>query len=494
MTVRSRRTLLALAVGLGLAGCHRTPPAPAGPTVASVNASLTAKILCSGVFIAGRDPAEVLTDDVRVDGKAVLASGAVTVRRQPPAVVITEPGIHVEAVYRQGVGCTLLNGASEAEVYGQYTAPPAPAVTRSTAPWPDGDGGPGPLPTDVNATALDAALTYAFSEPAQPAAPAGGQAPQKLIRDTRAVVIAWNGRLIAERYAAPFTATTPQLGYSMTKSLINALTGILVREGKLSVDEHPPVPEWRAGDPRTAITLDDMLHMSTGLQFVEAYSDQLVDTVLMLYAEPDAAHYAAEKPLLQTPGSVWQYSSGTTNLISRIDRQAVGGALADYFTFPQRALFSKVGADSAVMEPDASGTFLGSTFMYATARDWARLGQLYLDDGVWHGERIFPEGWVKYTATPAPHAPDGRYGAQFWLNAGDPADPSKRSWPHMPTDTFAMIGYQGQAVVIIPSRHLVVVRLGETMPDPPDPGKGDSDAFSLDHFVDLVLQALPAAK
>ena len=489
------RTLIAVLLGVGLAACHRTQPAPAGPTVASVNASLTAKILCSGVFIAGRSPEEVLDDDVRVDGKAVLASGAVQVRREPPAVLINEPGVHVEAVYRNGLGCTLLNGATEADVYKQYAEPAAPPVARSSAPWPDGDGGPGPLPANVDAKALDAAMTYAFSEPQAPAAPAQNGAPaEKAIRDTRAVVVAYDGHLLAERYAAPFTASTPQLGYSMTKSLINALTGILVREGKLSLSEHPPVPEWPKGDPRTAITLDQMMHMSTGLEFVEAYSDQLVDTVVMIYAQPDAAHYAAEKPLIHGPGTVWQYSSGTTNLISRIDRQAVGGPLANYLTFPRRELFRKVGADSAVMEPDASGTFIGSTFMYATARDWARLGQLYLNDGVWNGERIFPEGWVKYTATPAPHAPDGRYGAQFWLNAGDPADPSKRSWPHMPTDTFAMIGYQGQAVVIIPSRHVVVVRLGETMPDPPDPGKGDSDAFSLDHFVDLVLQALPQPK
>ncbi len=347
----------------------------------------------------------------------------------------------------------------------------------------------------MNAKALDAAMTYAFTEPDSYSPPSPNGAPGgKDVRDTRGVVIIYDGHLLAERYAAPFTATTPQIGYSMTKSIINTLTGILVREGKLSIAEHPPVPEWPKGDPRTAITLDNMLQMSTGLEFHEAYSDKLNDDMLMLYGLPDAAHYAAVKPLIDPPGTVWQYSSGTTNIISRIDRQAVGGTLTDYFDFPRKELFDKIGAYSAVLEPDASGTFVGSTFLYATARDWARLGLLYLDDGVWNGERILPEGWVKYTATPTALAPDGRYGAQFWLNAGDPADPSKRSWPHMPTDAYGMIGYIGQAVMVIPSRHAVIVRLGNTTPDPPDPGTGDSNAFSLDHFVDLVLQALPPAK
>ena len=478
---------MTLALCATLPACRQTPAPASGPTVASINAAVTAKILCSGVFVAGRAPAEILRDDMRINAQAVLASGDVRVRRQPPAVIINEPGIHVEAVYRPGLGCTLLNGDSEQTVYRQFSEPPAPPAAPSSAPWPAGDAGPGPLPADVNAAALNAAMTYAFSEP--PPGP-DAQAP-KNIRDTRAVTIVYGGHLLAERYAPPFTAATPLLGYSMTKSIINALTGILVGEGRLSVAAPPRVPEWPAGDPRRAVTLDQMLHMSTGLEFVEAYSDKPVDTVLMLYAQPDAAHYAAGKALIHPPGTVWQYSSGTTNLISRALRYAVGGSLADYLTFPRTHLFNRIGADSAVLEPDASGTFVGSTFMYATARDWARLGLLYLDDGVWNGERILPKGWVKYTATPAPHAPDGRYGAQFWLNAGDPADPAKRSWPDIPTDAFAMIGYQGQAVVIIPSRDVVIVRLGETMPDPPDPGKGDSDAFSLDHFVALVLKALP---
>jgi hypothetical protein len=179
----------------------------------------------------------------------------------------------------------------------------------------------------------------------------------------------------------------------MTKSVTNALVGILVGQGKLSVDEPAPVPEWSGpDDPRGAITLDQMLRMSSGLEFGEIYEDPRSDVCLMLFSVRDAAAYAADKPLETGPGGKWYYSSGTTNIISRIVRDSVGGTQADYFAFPRRALFDRIGMRSAIIEPDPSGTFVGSSYMYATARDWARFGLLYLQDGVWEGERILPEG------------------------------------------------------------------------------------------------------
>lgn len=488
-----RRVWMAVVLGASLAGCHKAaPPPPSGPTAEGINASVGAKMLCSDVFVAKRDVNEALTHDLLLDNPAgALQSGAVQVRQNPPAAIVRTATLTEEAVYRPGIGCTLLDGTPEAQVYNQVSvAPDPPPADRSADAWPDGEA-PASLPKDVDAAAIDEAMAYAFAEPPAPAA--GGE---KLVRDTRAVVVIHHGHLIAEKYAAPYTAATPLLGYSMTKSLINTYAGLLVADKKLALTETPHVPEWPDGDPRRAITMDEMLHMSSGLQFEEVYSipPKPVDVVNMLYASPDAAHYAAVKPLANPPGSVWQYSSGTTNLVSRSLRYSQGGSLADYLTYLHTHLFAPIGAYSAQMEPDATGTLVGSTFMYATARDWARIGQLYLQDGVWKGERILPEGWVKYTSTPAPKAPNGRYGAQFWLNAGDPETAANRSWPNVPPDAYAMIGYLGQAVMIIPSHDLVVVRLGQTMPDPPDPGRGDSDAFSLDKFVSLIVKAVPATK
>jgi CubicO group peptidase (beta-lactamase class C family) len=167
-------------------------------------------------------------------------------------------------------------------------------------------------------------------------------------------------------------------------------------------------------------------------------------------------------PKVSPSDSVWSYSSGTSNILSNIIRAKFRGNQIDYFNFPRRALFDKIGMQSAVIEPDPSGTFVGSSFSYATARDWARFGLFYLNDGVWEGERILPEGWVKYTSTPTPKAPQGQYGAHFWLNAGEDEKGKNRRWPDLPKDFYYASGFEGQSVVIIPSYNMVIVRLGNT--------------------------------
>jgi CubicO group peptidase (beta-lactamase class C family) len=249
----------------------------------------------------------------------------------------------------------------------------------------------------------------------------------------------------------------------MTKGVINALTGILVREGKLSVKDEAPVPEWQApGDPRRHITLDHLLRMTSGLAFEEDYANPLKDVTFMLLATPDMAAYAASKPLVAEPGSQWHYSSGTTNILARILRGAVGGADADYLAFPRQVLFDPIGMRSAVIELDTSGTFVGSSFMYATARDWARFGLLYLQDGMWKGVRVLPGGWVQYSRTPTPASPRGAYGAHFWLTLRPGSRGSGDSGSALPADAFHAVGHEGQFVTIIPSRNLVLVRLGLT--------------------------------
>ena len=328
-----------------------------------------------------------------------------------------------------------------------------------------------PLPAVIDTRKLKNVTERAFTEP-DPAKP----------RRTRAVIVLYDGRIIAERYAAGFSRETPQLGWSMTKSVTNALVGVLVKEGKLKLRDPAPVPEWRSpGDPRAAITLDNLLRMSSGLRFKEDYKNPRSDAIRMLLAEPDAGAYAAEKPLEVAPNSRWSYSSGTANIISRIVRQSAGGSLSDFTAFAHRALFDRVGMASAVIEPDPSGTFVGSSFMYATPRDWARFGLLYLNDGVWKNERILPEGWVKYSTTPTPNAPKGEYGAQFWLNAGRSGQPEDRWMPKVPPDMYSLRGLEGQYVSIIPSKKLVIVRLGLSVGE---------KVWDQEQFIADVLDAL----
>ena len=363
-------------------------------------------------------------------------------------------------------------------------APAAHAIGPSLAPLPAQPSGV-PFPTleweeatpaapDVDVPRLTAALEAAFAEPD----------PGRL-RRTRAVIVVRGGRIVAERYAQGFAAGTPLLGWSMTKSLTNAFCGILVGRGRLDVHVRADVPAWRdPADPRHAITLDQLLHASSGLRWSETYeaSPFESDVIAMLFGagHRDMPAYAAAKPLEHPPGTHWSYSSGTTLIVSDILRRAVGGTDADYHAFQRKALFERIGMKSAVVEPDAAGTFVGSSYSYATARDWARFGLFFLRDGTWDGARILPEGWVDYSRTPAPAAPAGEYGAHFWLNAGVPDRGIARPDARAPADLFFASGHEGQVVAIVPSRDLVIVRLGLT------PGDG---RYDLKGFVAEVIAA-----
>jgi CubicO group peptidase (beta-lactamase class C family) len=266
----------------------------------------------------------------------------------------------------------------------------------------------------------------------------------------------------------------------MSKSVTNALVGVLVKQGRLDLKAPAPVPEWQTpGDPRGMITLDQLLRMSSGLEFSEVYLP-LFDATRMLYESRDFAAYAAEKPLSARPDARFSYSSGTANIISRIVRGAIEKDHRNYYDFMRRELFDKIGMSSAVVEADPSGTFVGSSYALATPRDWARFGLLYLWDGVWRGERILPEGWVAYTTTPTPKAPKGQYGALFWLNAGSRSNPSDRRWPSVPQDAYSAEGFMEQRLIIIPSHELVLVRFGASV---------DRKAWNTETFIADVLAA-----
>lgn len=437
-----------------------------GPT----GTGYTSRLLCSGVFLAGRDPQSVKDSDLKVPGSIFILSSVDYDNKSASASLPILFRFKRTAIYREGLGCTLLIDATEEEVRAQAQSGAASKLPdQKSIPWPTGDLMPNtPLPPGIDNKKLSATLDDAFSEPD----------PKKL-RRTRAVVVVYKGRLIAERYAPGFTKDTRLHGWSMTKSVTSAQIGILVGQGKLSVDKPAPVPEWKEpGDPRGEITLSHLLRMSSGLEFLEEYEDNPdSDAPVMFFARSDQAAYAANKPLEFKPDTKWSYSSGTSNMLARIVRQTVGGSFAQYYAFPRRELFDKIGMKSAILEPDASGTLIGGAHCYATARDWARFGLLYLNDGVWEGERILPKGWVQYTSTNAPAAPpDDPYGAQFWLNTDG-------GWmPSLPHDLYAARGHESQYVVIIPSRDLVVVRLGMTK---------DYRAWDLSAFLKNILEALP---
>jgi len=318
----------------------------------------------------------------------------------------------------------------------------------------------------ANRAAMDTVLDDAFAEP-----------DSSHPRRTRAVVVIQHGAIVAERYADGVGPETPFIGWSMTKSVMNALLGIAVGKGLLQVDDPAPLHAWQlSGDPRSRITISDLLHMSSGLRFEERDGDPSSDVLRMLFREPDMAAFASSKPLTASPGSHWQYSSGTTVILSRVLREVLGDSA--YWRFPNTVLFEPLGMTHTLLETDASGTFVASSYMYATAREWGRFGRLYLQDGVWQGRRILPAGWVDYSRTPARAAPGGIYGAHFWLST-----PSEYRGPpaSLPAGIFQAVGHEGQFVTIVPSRDVVIVRLGRTR---------RASAWSHDRFVAAVLAAL----
>jgi CubicO group peptidase (beta-lactamase class C family) len=374
------------------------------------------------------------------------------------------------AIFRDGLGCTLLNGKSEeelrAETAGLFPDPPS---SNNEALWPEGERVDlVALDQGVGKAALDKAVDAAFAEP-DPLHP----------RRTRALVVVHGGRIVAERYAPGFDATMPLMGWSITKGALNALIGFRVKDGKLAVTDKKLLPEWRGeGDKRGDISLDNLLRMSSGLAFDESYDNPLADVTQMLFAEGDQAKFAAAKELLYQPGTHWDYSSGASEIIARILRESFATE-RDYLRFPRERLFDPLGMRSVVLAPDASGTFIASSFLYATARDFARLGLLFLQDGVWQGQPLLPNGWVVYSRGPARTLADGSYGAHIWLRLPKSLG---LGVPPMPEDAYYFLGHDEQIVAIVPSRDLVIVRLGLTR-----------DGGDWDHARDLapIVQAVP---
>ena len=414
--------------------------------VLTLGAAYKAKLLCTNTFYANRDPEVVLSEDLSGLERYIDTSTDYADRK----VTSQFTGIPKQkAIYLENIGCVVLAGMQEEDLRRQARGwnPPYQINPNSiNLSWNESVQ---PAP-EFDSQNLTAAIHREFAEP-----------DTGTPRRTRAVLVIFDGRLIIERYAPGITMGTPLQGWSMTKSVINALVGILVKQGRLSLKQKTLLPEWSGkDDPRSEITLDQMLRMSSGLEFNEAAGALVSDLTTMLLRERDASAYALEKPLKQPPGSHWYYSSGTTNIITRIIRKAAGGSTSNAINLMQNELFYPLGIVRAIIEPDAAGNLIGSSFMYATAREWAAFGQLFLQDGEWNGRRILPEGWAQYSSTPTPTAEKGQYGAHFWANGGLESNPNSRPFPKLPGDLFYAAGYKGQRVIIIPSHNMVIVRLG----------------------------------
>mgnify|MGYP003640461591 CR=1 FL=1 len=436
--------------------------------VLPIIAGYTAKVFTSAYFVAGRPEAQIVSEDVA----QYIDYFNWAIDEDAKSVTVSFYGLASRtARFFPGIGVTLLPiGADTVNFDTAFVPTPIPE-NDNTVPWPDGNGAVVDSLDPGARTALDDSVAWAFQEP-------GGD----VLLQTRAVLVVHEGKLIAERYAEGTTRETPLLGWSMSKSVTAALVGLLVKEGKLDVMQPAPVAEWQGPeDPRAAITLDMLLRMSDGLDYSEDYAGPFADVLHMLYLSDDFGGYTASRTLAFPPDTHWNYSSGTANLVSRIVREAVGGTQSDYLNFPREALFKPLGMASALMEPDPSGTLVGSSYTYATARDWARFGQLYLQDGVWKGERLLPEGWVAYNSTPTSDAPRGNYGAHWWLNAGVGEKGENPPMPTAPRDLFFASGHEGQFVIVVPSRNMVIVRLGLTT----------SGTFPLQEFIRRVVEAVP---
>lgn len=399
--------------------------------------------LCSATFVAKVDPEtyyrEALVPDLAFMAPFVRHS----IDRTRGEVTASLWGQESRAVYRGAEGCLVVQGP---------TRPPAAAPSpAASAPLLAPIAGPQVVtPSDP---ALTAVLDHAFAEPTR-----GGP------RHTKAVIIVHDGKIVAERYAPGYGPDTPQHGWSLSKSVTNAFLGILVRQGKLSMTGPAPVAAWAdPADPHHAISLDDMLRMKSGLDFGQSLDQDWTvafdPTTQMMFARPDTARMAEQAAMNARPGMRFRYSNGNTQLLSRVIRDRAGGDAASVIAFAHRELFDKLGMTSVTLESDAVGTPLGGSHFWASARDWARFGLLYLNDGVVGGERILPAGWVDYSARLTPGSERYGYGAGFWTNRGGPI-PTRKLRADMPADSFFGSGSLGQYIVVAPSANLVIVRMG----------------------------------
>ena len=443
--------------------------------VVGVPVHFTSHQLCSGTFVAGLDPTEFYDEAIKPKLGAISAFLRYEVDRQRQEVRAHFAGlVHSRAVYDGPFGCRVLHPGREARFFQGKVDDREPRVV-SRSPIAD----PGSVaPINIE---LAEALDHAFAE--------SGSGPRRF---TKAVVVLHRGRVIGERYAPGVTPATPLIGWSMTKSVTNAILGVLVRNGKLDMQKPAPIAEWSAPeDPRRAITGEQLLRMVSGVgcgQSLETGFTSLFDAdTQMEYDMADQSAFAANANLRARPGTKWRYTNCNFVLLSRMIRDAAGGDAKSSRRFIERELFAPLGIEHATLEYDSAGVPLGTIHLWASARDWARFGLLYLRDGVTEsGQRVLPVGWVGDSAQLTPQSADKYgYGAGFWTQRGNSAAARKRIAAGMPADSFMAIGSQGQYTIVMPSHDLVIVKLGWAY-TPHD------DHVAVERLVRETIAALPA--
>jgi CubicO group peptidase (beta-lactamase class C family) len=423
-------------------------------TLAPIITGYAAKNLASGIFVAGRTQESLEKEDLNF---SFIKYNRNKVDFDKKEVTSRFLFWKSKAIYIDGFGCTLVRDYSEEVIRSRgYTIVNLPDVNPDTIAWPAGDLLADTIPVGIKMDKLNKALDDALSN----------ELPMK---GTFAVAVAYKNQLVAERYRDGFSPDYLYLSWSMAKSFTNALVGILAYEGRMDINEPAQVMQWQ-NDERRKITLAHLLNMNSGLEFNEDYGSNS-DVNQMLFKKGNMAAFAMDKPAVAEPDADWHYSSGSTNIVSQLIRQTMGND-AEYYAFPREALFNRIGMRSTIFETDPSGTFIGSSYIYATMRDYLRFGLLYLNDGNWLGEQVLPEGWVDFTRLPASGS-GGGYGAFFWLNHDN-------SYPGVPADMFCCRGHDGQYIYIIPSKDLVVVRTGFSK-------KGE---FDLQEFLRSVVEAV----
>ncbi|MEN9489405.1 MAG: hypothetical protein RL494_1670 [Bacteroidota bacterium] len=340
-----------------------------------------------------------------------------------------------KAIYREGLGATLIN--DDFDISKPYAIPKRTKLANNL-PFPYGNIEPkDTIFSTVDYTQLQKAVDFAFDKKGE------------LKKRTRSVLVVYKDHIIAEKYDTGFTKNSKILGWSMTKSITATYFGILQKQGKFDIYKPAPIAEWK-NDSRKNITTNDLLHMNSGLEWEEAY-DKICDATKMLFLETDMTRSQLLKPAQFKANTHWNYSSGTTNLLSGILRKQFK-THQEYLDFWYSSLIDKIGMNSMLIETDMSGNFVGSSYGWATTRDWSKFGLLYLHKGNWNGEQIFNESWSNYVSNPTNDS-NGDYGGHFWLNAGG-------RYPDVPRDLYSANGFQGQKVFIIPSLDLVIVRMG----------------------------------
>ncbi len=411
----------------------------------------SAKSVASGHFIDNRSILIIESGDNDID-KIDWAKNSINENEK----IVTSTVYSLKerkAIYREGLGATLIN--NEFDVSKTYEIPKRKFL-QNNLPFPYGNlEQKDTVFSNINYKKLNVAVTKAFDK--------------KGIIDkrTRSVIVIYKNKIVAEKYDIGFNKNSKILGWSMTKSITATYFGILEKQGKFNINNSAPIVEWQK-DERAKITTSNLLHMNSGLEWEENYS-KICDATKMLFVEKDMTKSQIDKPFVGKPNNSWNYSSGTTNLLSGILRNQFK-THQEYLNFWYSSLLDKIGMNSALIETDMAGNFVGSSYGWATTRDWAKFGLLYLHKGNWNGEQLFNESWAKYVTT-ATKTSKGRYGAHFWLNSGG-------YFSDVPKDMFYASGYQGQMVAIFPSHDLVIVRMGL------------SESFDFNGFLSEIVLSL----